>query len=419
MPLRQRKEIQEMSRSLIVAHALARTTCGSSPISETHSLGGRDLSRAGLQPRSLHINGLRVGFWRACSGELQFAGADLRAEAGSCTLKRAPLLLAFLLIPTLAAAAVWPGQLGAFHRVTDQTVAFQSNQPIWDEYGFREGEEAHYVGDGEQFTARSWRFQDSTGAMAAFEWMRAADSKPSNVARLAAENPTGTTIAHANYVLVFVGYHPAAPFLVSVIQGLKQVDNAPLPSLLDYLPTQDLVPNSERYAEGPAALQQFDPGIPPSTAAFHLSAEAQIGMFHTSSGDLKLAIFSYPTPQIARLQMPQFQAISGAMVKRSGPMVAVILAPPSPDAAEKLLSLIRYRADVTLDERVNTRRDNIGNLVINAFVLIGILLCFAVVGGLAFGSVRAFLRRGGRGEAADAMIVLHLHDRSPSHPPNP
>ena len=65
-----------------VAHALARTTCGSSPISETHSLGGRDLSRAELQPRSLHINGLRVGFWRACRGELQFArpGVGIRSR---------------------------------------------------------------------------------------------------------------------------------------------------------------------------------------------------------------------------------------------------------------------------------------------------------------------------------------------------
>ena len=99
--------------------------------------------------------------------------------------------------------------------------------------------------------------------------------------------------------------------------------------------------------------------------------------------------------------------------------MAVILSPPNPDAAEKLLSLIRYQADITLDERVNTRRDNIGDLVINAFVLIGILLVFSLVGGLAFGSVRAFLRRGGRGEEADAMIVLHLRDGPTSSPPNP
>jgi hypothetical protein len=316
-----------------------------------------------------------------------------------------------LLLPLLSAAAIWPDALGTFQRVSSQGVAFQSNQPIWDEYGFREGEEAQYQGDGQKFTATAYRFQDSTGAMAAYEWMRHPDSKPSSLARLAAETPTGTILTHGNYVLRFVGYHPAAPFLTTVIQGLKQIDNAPLPTLIDYLPTQDLVPNSERYVEGPAALQQFDPGIPPSTAAFHLSAEAQIGEFHGPGGDLKLAIFSYPTPQLARLQAAQFQQIAGAMVKRSGPLVAVILSPPNPDAAEKLLSLIRYQADITLDERVSTRRDNIGDLVINAFVLIGILLCFSLVGGLAFGSVRAFLRRGGRGEAADAMIVLHLQDR--------
>jgi hypothetical protein len=316
-----------------------------------------------------------------------------------------------LLLPVLSAAAIWPDALGPFQRVSSQSVAFQSNQPIWDEYGFRDGEEAQFQGAGQKFTATAWRFQDSTGAMAAYEWMRLPDSKPSSLARLAAETPTGTILTHGNYVLRFEGYHPAAPFLTTVIQGLKQVDNAPLPTLMDYLPTQDLVPNSERYVEGPAALQKFDPGIPPSAAAFHLSAEAQIGSFRAPGGDLKLAIFSYPTPQLARLQAAQFQQIAGAMVKRSGPLVAVILSPPNPDAAEKLLSLIRYQADITLDERVSTRRDNIGDLVINAFVLIGILLCFSLVGGLAFGSVRAFLRRGGRGEAADAMIVLHLQDR--------
>ena len=49
-----------------------------------------------------------------------------------------------------------------------------------------------------------------------------------------------------------------------------------------------------------------------------------------------------PTPQIARQQTAEFQKISGAMVKRAGPMVAVILSPSNADAAEKLLSLIRY-----------------------------------------------------------------------------
>jgi hypothetical protein len=362
MPLRQRKEIQEMSRSIkcLVGRAI--------------------LPAVGFQP--------------------------------------ALIFFLVLLIPNLAGAAIWPDQLGVFQRVSSKAAAPSADPAIWAEYGLAEGEVAQYQGDGQKFTATAWRFEDPTGALGAFEWLRSADSKPSALAKLAAETATGSILTHGNYLLRFEGYHPAAPFLTTLIQGLKQVDDTVLPSLIRYLPSQDLVPNSERYVEGPAALQKFDPGIPPSTAAFHLSAEAQIGEFRAPGGDLKLALFNYPTPQIAREQTIRFQQIAGAMVKRSGPMVAVILSPSSPDAAEKLLSLIRYEADITLDERVNTRRDNIGDLVINAFVLIGILLVFTIVGGLAFGSVRAFLRRGGRGEEADAMIVLHLHDRAPSRSAN-
>jgi len=323
----------------------------------------------------------------------------------------APSVAIALLLPALASAAIWPDTLGAFHRVSDQPVATQSDQAIFDEYGLREGETAQYEGAGQKFTATAWRFQDPTGALGAFEWLRPPDAKPSALARLAAETSTGSILTHGNYLLRLEGYHPAVPFLTAFVEGLKQVDNSALPVLMDYLPSQDLVPNSERYVEGPAALQKFYPGISPSTAAFHLSAEAQVGSFSAAGGNLKLAIFSYPTPQIAMQQTGQFQRITGAMVKRSGPLVAVVLSPANPDAAERLLSLVRYHADITLDERVSTRRDNIGDLVINAFILIGILLCFSLVGGLAFGSVRAFLRRGGRGEAADAMIVLHLQDR--------
>ena len=321
-------------------------------------------------------------------------------------------LLPALLLPGLGAAAIWPDSLGAFHRTSAQAVSFQSNQPLWGEYGFQEGEEAHYQGAaGESFTATAWRFQDSTGAMAAFQFLRPSDSRASEIARLAAETPTGSLIGHGNYVLRFDGYHPAAPFLTTVIEGLKQVDNTPLPVLMDDLPAQDLLPNSERYIEGPASLEKFAPGIPPSKAAFHLGAEATLGAYHTPQGDMTLAIFNYPTPQIAMQQVAQFQQIPGAMAKRSGPLVAVILSPPSPDAAERLLALVRYQGSITLDERIPTRRDNIGNLVINAFILIGILLAFSAVGGLAVGGFRAFLHRGTRGGSGEEMITLHLGDR--------
>ena len=72
---------------------------------------------------------------------------------------------------------------------------------------------------------------------------------------------------------------------------------------------------------------------------------------------------------------------------------------------------MRYEAAITRSEYVPTRRDNIGNLVINAFVLIGILLAFAVVSGLFVGGFRAWLRRGKRGQELEPMIMLHLERR--------
>jgi hypothetical protein len=151
-------------------------------------------------------------------------------------------------------------------------------------------------------------------------------------------------------------------------------------------------------------------------AAFHYGAEGQLGVFHSPKGDMELVIFNYPTPQIAMLKEVDFRGIPGGnLVKRSGPLVAVVVAPPDLDAAERLLSQVKYQASVTLDQWVPTRRDNIGNLVITAFILIGILLGFSIVSGVVYGALRAFWRRGNRGEEADALTTLHLErlERNP------
>jgi hypothetical protein len=86
-----------------------------------------------------------------------------------------------------------------------------------------------------------------------------------------------------------------------------------------------------------------------------------------------------------------------------------VLKAPDADAAERLLGQVRYQATVTVDEYVPTKRDNIGNLVVNAFVLIGILLAFAVVSGLAVGGLRAYRHRGKQGQEEDVILTLHIN----------
>jgi hypothetical protein len=317
-------------------------------------------------------------------------------------------LLSALLVPGLCMGAIWPEAIGDWKRAATLQTSL-SDRPLWDEYGLKESDSARYENGSKQFTATGYRLQDSTGAMAAYDWQRPAKAAASKLAPLAAETPDGLIVVHGNYVLSFDGYKPEANDLTALYATLRNVDTTVLPTLPANLPDTERIPNSERYVLGPAGLAKFAPVIPPSVAAFHYGAEAQLGQFHSPKGDLNLAIFSYPTPQIAMQKEGEFRGIPGGnIVKRSGPLVAVVLNSPDPDAAERLLSLVKYQAVVTLDQWVPTKRDNIGNLVINAFNLIGILLAFAVVSGLLFAGLRAFRRRGSRGDEADALTTLNL-----------
>jgi hypothetical protein len=319
-------------------------------------------------------------------------------------------LLIALFVPVLAGAAIWPDNIGAWHRVSAQPAGVTQQQALWDEFGFQESEAARYGSDGKSFTATAYRFIDPTGAMAAFEWQRPAAAKPSPLGRMAAETANGLLIQHGNYLLSFEGYKPTSAETGNLVQILPKLDQSPLPTLIDYLPADNLIRNSERYVTGPTALETFFPGVPSATAAFRMGAEGAVGTFHEPGGDLKLAVFNYPTPHIARERLEEFGKIPGAMAKRSGPLVAVILNPANADSAEKLLSRVRYQAEITMSERVPTRKDNIGDLIINAFILIGILLCFSVVAGVAFGGFRTLRQRFFKGAQDEAMIVLHLED---------
>jgi hypothetical protein len=312
-----------------------------------------------------------------------------------------------ILLPLVASAAILPDTVGPFQR-TGTSQPTITDRAVWNEYGLKSSETAAYENGKVKFSVTAWQLLDTTGSLAAFDWLRPADAAPSTAAKLAAETKTRLLVVYGNYVLSFDSYKPSKEELDAVTGALKNVDGTALPVLAGYLPSQGLVPNSERYVTGPAGLQKFASGIPPSVAAFHQGAEAQLGVFRGPKGDMTLAVFNYPTHQIAMQRISDFAKLPGAVAKRSGPLVAVVLSTTDVDFAERLLGEVRYQAEVTRDEYVPTKRDNIGVLVINAFILIGILLAFAVVSGIAFGGWRAFRRRYRHGEETDALVTLHL-----------
>jgi hypothetical protein len=321
------------------------------------------------------------------------------------------LILIAALAPLHLAGAIWPERFGVFTRSAVKPAAV-ADKAVWDEYGLAEAEQAEYTSGAQSFSAVAYRLKDSTGALAAFQWQRPAGAAPSHVAPLAVETQNSVLFAFHNYLFRLEGRKPKAAELVPVYSQLPRLDQSSLPVLPGYLPAGNVVPNSERYVLGPASLERFEPRISPSVAAFHLGTEAQLARFQTQGGETGLAIFSYPTPNFARERAIEFSKIPGAMVKRSGPLLAVVLAPPNADEAERLLSKVRYQATITWSQYVPSRRDNIGDLILNVFTLTGVLLLFCTAAGLVFGGFKVFARRYLKRWGGDeAMIQLNIDDR--------
>lgn len=316
--------------------------------------------------------------------------------------------IAAILSSAALTAAVLPDSFAGAAKSSAKP-ASAADAPLFEEYGFETGEQAVYG----PVTITAWRFRDSTGALAAFQFVRPKDAKTltSKIDSQAVQTADGAIFEHGNYVLQFAGGVPKDEELAPLYGGLAKLEQSPLPVISTYLPPEGLVANSERYVIGPVSLEKFNSKIPPSIAAFHMSAEAQFGRYHFKNSDMELAIFNYPTPGIARERQEAFQKLPNTLAKRTGPLVAVVTGSSDADAAERLLSKVNYQASITWSERTPTHvAHGLAKMILDIFALAGVIIGFCIMSGLLFAGARILSRRlsGPKGEEGDAMITLHL-----------
>ncbi len=294
----------------------------------------------------------------------------------------------FLFVASVASAAILPDTIGEWTKGLAGT-AVVPDARVWQEYGLQDSETAQYTSGARKYSISAYRFGDATGAFAAFDQTRPADSKPIELSTgLGVANAADEAAAIGNYLFVFRGYKPKPEELNHVVGTAPRYAQSRLPTLPKYLPEGE-EPNSERYIIGPDSLARFAPSIPPSTAAFHFDAEAELAKYPGKQGkSTTLVVFTYPTMEMARDRIRHFEEIPGAVAKRSGPLVAIALNPATPDDAERLLSKVKYQAEVTLPEHVPTLKDNPVNLFWNVFILCMILAGICVLGGVMVGGFR-------------------------------
>ena len=320
-----------------------------------------------------------------------------------------------LILVAFAPAAIWTDRLGDFDRVS-ATPFTLNNAALAEEFGFEQGEMAEYRTAVRSFKARAYQMADATGGVAMYQYLQPEGGTPAEYEAqafsekfdlFAVESDSIVVVNFQNYVMVFEGDRPTWEVVKAFLGYVPKLGSSTRPSLIGYLPTAQQVPGSSRYVLGPVSLSLFLPEIPAGIAAFSLGAEAQVANYLKGQSRLNLGIFSYPTPQLARKKLDEFQTIPNTVSKREGSLIVVCTNVEDRDFAEQVLSQVRYRSTVTVNQKVTSEAEILRDLFINIIIMAAVLCALAALAGGMFGGLR-FLRRRAAGDDDEAIVRLHI-----------
>lgn len=281
------------------------------------------------------------------------------------------------------------------------------NEALWREYGLVQTQ----VSQQGKLSFTTYRMKDLTGALAAWEWLRSAKGRACDLAPFCTADGKETVISDDNYVLAFSGVAPTKPQVDAVLTSLPDKHDTSLPAILTFLPRQGLVPDSARYILGPVSLAAFAPELASANAGFDQGAEAQVAAYKLNSTDqpIHLAIFDYPTPEMARLHSVNFKTLGNVHVKRSDVLVAIVFGPTNEAQADALLSRVQYEAKITWNETPPPSPIKpLYRLLMNIMYASIILCLLALTAGLMYAAMRVYRRKFGTLEADEAMTTLRL-----------
>lgn len=326
--------------------------------------------------------------------------------------------LALLLTATVSFAAAPPllpprfagWEKTATRTSADPAVADPAHASLLKEYGFVELESATYSRPGRTLTVKAARFADASGAYGAFTFYKQPEMGTEKIGEQGASVNNQVLFYRGNMLVDAVFDRVTA---MSAAELRQLADALPLaageqqkpPTIPLYLPKQAYVRNSARYVHGPVALAAVGAPVGAELVDFSKSPEIALGKYTSSDGIATLTVIAYPTPQIAAERLRAIEASmqgpAGAqanadsfLAKRTGPIVALVTGSIPPGEAKALLASVNYDADVTWNENTGlSRRDNIGDLILNIFLLIGFLLLIMFFVGFMFGGARIALRK--------------------------
>jgi hypothetical protein len=301
---------------------------------------------------------------------------------------------------------------------------------IINEYGFAKLTKAQFISPEQKpLTIAIYEMLDSAAAYGLFTYLRPVTAEPlSGIGRAGAGTAREMSFHQSKYYVVLKSETADAALRPSMLQISRTISKSlpndfSLPMVASKLPTENRVPQSEKFVMGAEAFSQLLPLGDKDPFGLSTGAEAAMAKYEQSGGEsATLLLIHYPTQQLARrLLEAGYQQYSShypsqtVFYKRDGPLVVLVLASNSPELATTLLENVSYASIVSWDPKVEP--PSIGQVMVNIFIFCGIMLGITFVAGLAFGIARIVVKQFFPGKVFDRpetqVIRLHLDDKKP------
>jgi hypothetical protein len=323
--------------------------------------------------------------------------------------------------------SVVPDAFGNWHRTNCADNAMRPTT-LSTEAGERDFQSCQFSDGKQSATIWAGKYREPSSAYEIYTSLLRPAMSPSTVGRFTAVDSKGLLILAGDIV---VGVDQPRNVSTKDLQELAAViaarsDKTPLPPIREYLPKEDLVNATQRYALGPQALRGAAESVgKPEIAGlanavgFGQGAEVMLAQYHRGRDGGVLLLIDYPTPQLAELHsrhletsLAETPSTAGTKIERRGSLLSMVIAASSPDYAENLRSAVTYQTQVTWNEPSQTATDPPWAIVLyRIFVGTGVFMIMAVAFGVAFGGFRIFVKRMLPGKIFDRpeqMEVLQL-----------
>jgi hypothetical protein len=319
-----------------------------------------------------------------------------------------------------AAQGVLPNSFGGWNASANSTFVpangldslLGPDTPAFREYVVKTVEQRSYTQGTQTASVTIYRLRDPSSAYGAYTFLRNDTLSPIDLGSYASASHERAMIVVGEMLLdVTVPEKQARPADADLKQLAdmldEKADHTSYPFIGEHLPEKGRVRNSERYVIGPLGLAHFVPLGTDDWMGYDNSAESILAHYMVNGKDETLIVSSYPTQQVAAAKFakmlrrftfdpPGEDAPIGPNVlfgKRVSSFIAVVAGAPSRQAANKVLDQVGYESNVTWDEPKQTLTEpSINNMIVEAFLGTGAIMCFAVAAGIGFGGIRLLVK---------------------------